>query len=330
MKVIPIVVAALLLAGCIGGSDPVESASVGPDAPSVDAAAAPLLKALDKNASVEAPEWRVGDAWTTELNGVDDGDRATLVVVAADGGSYQMRPTSESLATYDAMFDISYVGKVRASDLAGHQQDQPVKFFDFPMKDGSAWSTTWDGLDVSLHAGFAPSIPTPLGPQPGFIIQGTTAKGDPYVEYDYVPALKWWSHIQFAQGYGFKITGVQQNWTGQYAVATAKTLLTLGTAAPVASTPAGTFTVEPDQTAVAMTIMGFADAYARGIAVIDPDNSEHAGPVAEGSPTPSGGFEVKMLPGKAGQWKVVAPTAHHPSGGFALVFQQVAVQKLSV
>ncbi|HWH07658.1 MAG TPA: hypothetical protein VNX21_00565 [Candidatus Thermoplasmatota archaeon] len=326
MRSVLVLTLALVAAGCIGPSEPVESASVTPTG--VAAEAAGLVGAvLDRNASVDAPEWRVGDAWTIESTGVGDAGPATLVVVAADAGSYQVRPSSEDLATFDAMFDISYVGRVRASDLAGHQQDQPVKFFDFPLRDGSAWSTTWDGLDVSLRAGFQPAIPTPLGPQPGFVIQGTTADGATYVEYDYVPALKWWSHLHFTEGYGFQVTGASSNWTGQYAVATAKTLLALASGA---GAPAGTFTVDAEQTAVAMLLAGGAEAFVRGLVVVDPDNTEHAGPDVEASPTPAGTFEVVLLPGKAGQWKVAAPAAHPPGGGFTLTFHQVAVQKLAL
>lgn len=326
MRVVLVLTIVLVAAGCIGPEEPVESASVDPGKVLTDALAPPTV-ALDRNASVDAPEWRVGDAWTIESSGAGASGAATLVVVAADAGSYQVRPTAEDLATFDAMFDISYVGRIRASDLAGHQQDQPVKFFDFPMRDGTAWSTTWDGLEVSLRAGFQPAIKTPLGPQPGFVIQGTTADGATYVEYDYVPALKWWTHLHFAEGYGFQVTGASGNWSGQYAVATAKTLLTLTSGA---AAPAGTFTVDADQSAVAMTRIGFAEAFARGLVVVDPDNTEHAGPDVEASPTPAGAFEVVMLPGKAGQWKVAAPTAHHPSGGFTVTFQQVAVEKVAL
>lgn len=326
MRSILVLVAALVAAGCIGPQEPVETASVAADAPSLVGNAAAVLPVVYRNLTVEAPVWSVGDAWTIQSGGAGADGPSTLVVVAADSASYQVRPTTEDLATFDAMFDISYVGRVRASDLAGHQQDQPVRFFSFPMRDGTAWSTTWDGLEVSLRAGFQPAIPTPMGPQPGFVIQGTTADGATYVEYDYVPALKWWTHIHFTEGYGFKVTGFQANWTGQYAVGTAKTLLTFASG----GAPGGVFTVDADQTFVTMTTAGYAEAYARGVVLVDPDNSERMGPYHEASPTPAGGFDVRTFPAKAGQWKVAAPTAHHPNGGFVVTLQQVAVQKLAL
>ena len=325
MRSVLILVAAIVAAGCIGPSEPVETASVDPAKVLTDALTPPA-PGLDRNASVEAPEWRVGDAWTIDSSGAGESERATLVVVAADSGSYQLRSTSEQMATFDAMFDVSYVGRIRASDLAGHQQDQPVKFFDFPMRDGSAWSATWDGIEVSLRAGFQPAIATPMGPQPGFVIQGTTPDGATYVEYDYVPALKWWTHIHFAEGYGFKVTGTAANWTGTYAVGTAKELLRLASGGP----PGGVFTVDADQTFVTMTTIGFAEAHARALVLVDPENNEHGGAFHEASPAPSGVFDVRTFPAKAGQWKVAAPVVHHPHGGFATTFQQVAIQKLAL
>ena len=321
MRTVLLLAAALVAGGCIGPDDAVESASVdAADELPLDAVAA-LAMAIDRNASLDVPEWRVGDAWDVQLSGVEDGQRATFVVVAAEGSSYQLQSTSEQMATYDAMFDVSYLGRVRASDLAGHQQDQPVQFFSFPLSQGKTWTAQWDGLEVTLTAGFAPAIPTPLGPQPGFVIQGTTPDGQPYVEYDYVPALRWWSHIHFAEGYGFKVAGVRENWTGQYATATARTLLTLATGGP----PAGAFTVDEGQTTVALTLMGWAEAHARAVALVDPDHGERMGPAVSHSATPAGSFEVLTFPAKPGQWKLAAPTAHHPNGGYAILVQQVAV-----
>lgn len=327
MRIVLALAATLVAAGCIGPDDAVESAGVDEAAGALplDAVAA-LAKAIDRNASLDAPAWRVGDAWTVESSGVADGERATLVVVAAEGSSYQLQSTSEQMATFDAMFDVSYLGRIRASDLAGHQQDQPVQFFSFPLAHGKAWTAQWDGLEISLTAGFSPGIPTPLGPQPGFVIQGTTADGQPYVEYDYVPALRWWSHLHFAEGYGIKVTAVSENWTGQYATATAQTLLTLGPGSP----PGGTFTVAEGQTTVALTLMGYAEAHARAVALVDPDHGERMGPAVTHSATPAGGFEVYTFPAKPGQWKLAAPTAHHPNGFFAVHAQQVAVAKATL
>lgn len=322
----------VLSAGCLTAPEDVETASVEPAVPTDPATGLPLAvaPAFDKNSSVDAPEWRVGDAWTVETHGAGEPERATLVVASASGAMYEMRSTSEQMATFDAVFDVSYLGDVRASDLAGHQQGQPIRFFAFPLEDGKSWTTTWDGQEISLRAGFSPSIPAPGGAKPGFIIQGTTADGQTYVEYDYVPALRWWSHIVFTEGYGFKVTAATANWTGEVLEGTSKVLLTLAPAGPTTSTPGGVFMVEAGQSAVTVIVMGHASAYARGLAIVDPDGTEHAGPVAEESPAPGAVFDLRILPGTAGEWRVLAPTLHAPGGGFVLVAQQVAMTPIAV
>lgn len=323
MRTPVILVAALALSGCLGGGDPVEGASAdgaGLGLPDVQV----LGPVIDKNATVDAPVWVKGDAWTIESYGVG-ASRSTLVVAHADGSSYQFATTSDDLAMFDAIFDISYIGRIRASDLAGHQQDQPIQFFQFPLADGKTWSTTWDGNEVALRAGFVPAIDSPAGKLPGFVIQGSTADGSTYVTYDYVPSLRWLSRMEFAEGYGFKVVGSTTNWTGEVKSAQSKALLQLGSETPAASVPAGAFTVDPDQFAVVMMTAGFTEAQLRATAVVAPDNTEHAGPYVTGSPTPSGEFEVVMLPPIAGQWKVVSPEAHKPGGFFSMAFHQVAV-----
>lgn len=322
---------ALALAGCLGGEPVAETASVPPGAAS--AAPTASTSAPDARPVVDVPVWAVGDAWDVESYfGESPAQAATLVVTAAGADAYTVSTTSEETASFDAAFDISYLGRIRASDLAGAQKDQPVQFFSFPLEDGKSWTATWDGRSIAITATFAPDLPTPIGPQPGFRIVGVDEEGADYVRYDYVPALRWWSHLQFTEGYGFTVKAARANWTGEYAAATAKPLLTLTTAAPVASTPGGAFTVEEGATSVLMTLAGRAGPFVRGLAVVDPAGTVYpkGSPNYESSPEPAGFFVTETMPAVAGEWYVVAPALHAPDGGFMLSFTQITVTKQSL
>lgn len=328
---VPVLLVTLALAGCLDPPEDVDAASVDAAVPLDPLTGAPVPAALDVNASVDAPVWAQGDAWSIETYGLGEEERATLVVTHADGNSYHVLSTSERMATFDAVFDVSYLGRLRADDLAGSQQETPVQFFDFPLSDGKSWTTRWDGQDVSLRAGFVPAIATPQGKHPGFVIQGTRTDGSTHVAYDYVPALRWWSRIEFAEGYGLKVTATTANWTGTVQDGAAKSLLKIGGEVPggAGSMPGGQFTVDPDQTALVLTLGGYAERHLRALVLVDPQNQEHAGPYAGGSPAPAAEFSLTTYPPIAGQWKVASPTIHE-AGAYSYEFLQVALAPVQV
>lgn len=139
-------VAALALAGC-SGDDPSGPGSTG------DGAAAGGHGghgSLDPSTHLVAPNWTVGQWWTL---GSEQAAAPFTHVVSADGGADWVVDTdSPDIAFFDARFDISFLGKVRKSDLAGSQGNERVKFFDFPLTAGKEWTTTWDGQDVKAKA----------------------------------------------------------------------------------------------------------------------------------------------------------------------------------
>jgi hypothetical protein len=325
MRLVAAVVLVALLGGCVTQDPPPPDPSVAAAAIVPGAAAGPPAP-LNATSSVDVPKWALGDAWFIDTQNQGSNENAILAVVGADPSAYSLATTSQTMASFDASFDVSYIGKIRASDLAGSQHDQAVQFFSFPLTEGKAWKTQWDQQTISLSAAFAPSIATPLGPQPGFVITGQDASGKTYVTYDYVPALAWWTHLDFGS-YGFKVTGVRHNWTGAYAVATSKTLLTLSTAAPVADTPAGTFTVDAGQTSLLLTIIGHAGPFARALVLLGPDHQPVTtkSPNYEASATPMALFVTEALAPTPGQWTVLAPDAHDQAGGFKLEVRELTV-----
>lgn len=310
---------AAILAGCVqtesptAASEPAEPLdtallSTGEDAPG------------DAPLDVEAPEWLVGDAWSIVSRGFGEEERSFLVVTAADASGYTLATSSEQAAGYDAMHDISYIGRIRASDLAGHQQGEPVKYFDFPLADGKTWTARWDGFDVALTATATPT---------GFAISGAI-DGAPYVEYDYSPEMKWWTRIHFVQGdYGFTVERLQPEWRGTIASATASVLYEAGPESPVFTSGTGSFTVDEGQTFAMLTLIGGGERWARAFVLTDPANSVYPTTTVENAEVeamgPRGVFLQERLPATPGPWRVEAPAVHDPSGGFWLLVHQVAI-----
>lgn len=133
-RVVFLLVAALMLAGCTGAPTDDDAGSQG--------------GSDDQGGAIDAPEWNVGDYWTYDSpNGT-----FSLVVSGEEGSDWVMETTGSDLALFHARDEVSYLGKIGKSGLTGSQGGDRVKFFDFPLEDGKQWSTTWDGLSLSITA----------------------------------------------------------------------------------------------------------------------------------------------------------------------------------
>lgn len=313
-----LLVAVLLVAGCLGGPSEVSSAAT-------DAAGPPSLSdapvtlpgdAVAATMGAQPPVWNVGDAWATTAFDDEGTQQGWFVVTRADADGYTTETTSERLAGFDAMFDVSYLGRLRA-DLAGSQNGVPVQFFSFPLEDGKSWTTGWDGREVALTATKAADR---------FLITGTM-EGEPYVEYDYVPSLRWWSKIEFAAGYGFRVDTATTNWTGTLATATGELLYESETALPVATLNSGAFTVTEGASFAALTLVGGGPAWARALVLTDPAGAPYmtSTPNVEFAEAPSGFFYHEQLPATPGQWHIGAPAVHEPGGWFRVQVHQVTL-----
>lgn len=171
MRGLAIVALTFLLAGCLGGGP-------GPTDDARDAVQDPV-------ASVDVPEWDVGMHWTYDMS---FGTTQTIVVTAKDSGAYTTDTDSEDVAFFHAQEEISTIGRIRASDLAGEQDGQKVKFFDFPLEDGKAWQATLDGnaYDVEAHA-----------QDDGKWHMMMRQDGTTRVVYSYDPQVAWFAWIQY-------------------------------------------------------------------------------------------------------------------------------------
>lgn len=318
MRALLAVTVLALLSGCLAKDAP-GATSAGAEAPLEDAfvADAPEGAAALPAAPAEAPVWLVGDAWSVTTFGGGSEERAAVVVTKADTESYVLETTSEQLAAYDAMNDISFLGRIRARDLAGFQQDAPIQFFDFPLADGKTWTTQWDMQEITLRA-------TKAGD--GFSIVGTSAE-EAYVTYDYKPALKWWSKIEFAGGYGLRVDRFSPNWTGALATATAATVYESTTAIPTLTINTDQFTVSEGQTFLGLRVHGGGPAWARALTLMDPANQPYMTTTSntEATATPMWVNYEEQIPAMPGTWRISAPVAHAPDSWWMVHVQEVAV-----
>lgn len=326
----PAAMAALLLAsvlaGCMGGGG-------APDAGSETQAAAlqPGQIAADESVAealldpTVVPRWNVGDAWTITSHGFGAEEQSTLVVTAVSSDAYTLASTSEQTAGFDAMFDVSYLGAIRASDLAGSQQGSPVQYFSWPLADGKAWTASWDGYEVALTATKATDG--------RFMIVGTV-DGEDYVHFDYDPALKWWSHLEFVRdGYGFEVNGFETGWTGEVATAVAEEVYSASTGAPVASPNTGSFTISEGQSFAMVTLQGGGAQWARAFYLFDPSGAPYSTTSMGNVEADGAGMQIflqEQIPATPGEWRVASPAVHDPSGGFTLTVHQVAIAKAQV
>lgn len=123
-------------AGCLG------SGGEGGTAPTEETAGS------NRSTALEAPTWSIGDHWTWST---DQQGAVTYVVTGQEGGDWIVDTTDEGVAFFDARFDVSTLGKVRKTDLAGSQNDTRVQYFDWPLEEGKTWTTTWDGVERTIE-----------------------------------------------------------------------------------------------------------------------------------------------------------------------------------
>lgn len=283
----------LLLAGCSGG-DPEEPGDGSGGGPTTGphgqhAAAGHLL----------APEWQVGDYWSLQS---PQGGSFTHAVSGESGTDWVMDTDNADTAFFDAASDISFLGKVRKSDLAGSQGDTRVEFLKFPLQSGMSWTTTWDGASTMIHVGEVAGGKAEL--------TAMRADGTTYAEYTYSDAAGYFSHFAFYSpdgsevGYEWSLQKSGSAFGGQLVRWSLVDLY--GTSGPIPSGKGDTFTVEP----------GFTDVYVTAAL----DCTSGAVSVAAGPPTGPAedrGYSVQgacPLQDNA-QYSLPAPTQQENWGG---------------
>ncbi len=201
MRVWPVLILLLTtLSGCTGESG--EKAEPGHNMTGLEGA---------DIAPAQLPEWGVGDYWSYKDS---LGQQYSLVVAGDAGGDWDVRANDKQIARFDSWFDISFVGSIRKSDLAGQQGSERIQFFDFPLHDGKSWTTVWDG--ESRHV-------TAQGLEDGtFYIVAHVAgneQGDKHADYVYDPVAGHFASMSFYAPngtitYAAELTGNGRDFTG--------------------------------------------------------------------------------------------------------------------
>ncbi len=226
--------------------------------------------------SLEAPTWVLGQSWTYTT--IDD--EVFDVVVALDAGAdWELHTNDIEVAWYHFGDDISYLGKVRKSDLAGSQGSERVKFFDFPLEHEKTWSTTWDGESVTLTA---------HGVDAGFHIVAMAGEAM-FAEYTYSREAGFFDSLMFYnlttgdEQWGLELTGTDAEFTGNvYRYVDQEVLYDVEYTTPGATT--GTINID-DETELLISVAVDCDdaAGAMGAGLQPPDENGNAQP---GPPSP--------------------------------------------
>ncbi len=122
-------------AGCVG------------DDPSAGDNPAPEEQTDEQNATIDPPQWALGDYWTWSS---DEQGEVSYVVTGEEESDWIVDTTNEGVAFFHARFPVSTLGEIRKEDLAGSQPATRVQFFDWPLEEGKAWTTTWDGVEREI------------------------------------------------------------------------------------------------------------------------------------------------------------------------------------
>jgi hypothetical protein len=156
----------------------------------------------DASTHLLAPAWTLGDWWTWTSPQIDG--PYTSVLAEDQGTDWLMASDHPDIAWFDARFDIASLGAVRKSDLAGSQGSTRVEFFQFPLNEGRAWTTTWDGLTMAIKVlGVADGVAS---------LEATRPDGTLYARYTYRDSHGYFGDIAYydatgtAVGFESKVT----------------------------------------------------------------------------------------------------------------------------
>lgn len=255
--------------------------------------------------TAERPTWRVGDAWLVRFN---EDFACWMVVGKTDADGYSQGTSCESSADYAAAqiasYDIAYVGRF-TKDLASPKDAGEIRYFDWPLTDGKEWETEYYGEDVRVVAMFD-EVDGPLGDEPGFELAMYFGDADsPFLRYNYVPSIRWWSELEFAEGGEVVIEDAARGWSGTVIVpeGAEERLRLERTPTSLVTVGGPTFDVPEEDTVLYLT-MDSSFAFYEDITIRDPDGDER---FAQSRQATSGqdGFSIGLIDDlEPGTWQV--------------------------
>lgn len=311
---------ALVAAGCLGGgsetgSDPDPGVGDGtdPGGPGED----------DEPQGFEAPRWGPGVWWEYNVTRGDETSSVVFAVQEVSDDRYTLLANGTDHAARDAIEDLAYVGPVRTDDLAGLVDGEPVRFFEWPLQDGTTWTTTWNGVERT-HEARTTRVTIPGGSLQGAEIE-STAGDRTLATYSYAPAVGWFTRLELPQrNLTYELADAGFAYPGN---------LTRAEATPAAefTSPAagiGSFDVPGDAAAVALRLDGGGDQVSYDVSLTDPNGTRHAH-----GPETCEGCQVRLLDllePVPGTWAAEAQLVSVPAGNLNATASIVAAEHVAV
>jgi hypothetical protein len=266
----------------------------------------------DENGTIAAPPtWTVGQYWRfRSSSGFADDAR---VVTADAGATYVVDTSSPQSAYFDALSDISTLGPIRKADLAGSQHGSFVEMYRWPLTANTTWTTPWDGVTRTVSV-VGPQTALVAGKSyPGMLLAASGGDGT-RVSYNFVPAVGWFSFIEFAGQQTFRLDLAEFGPLYNGTIARAKIQELYHDEANGALKPQGSFTVPGSQTFLDALLSARGDQAGYAFSFTTPDN-QVKGPFGVG---PCGqnctlAWNQTFTPATPGTWNVA--TLGNTQGG---------------
>jgi hypothetical protein len=298
---------AAALAGCLGTDSGGTDGAPDADAPDGGSDGGSDDGEDDEPAGYATPRWSPGLWWSYNYSLAGETGTVTFAVQAEEDDRYTLLANGTHHAAVDVLRDLAYVGPVRAEDLAGLVDGEPVRFFEWPLRDGRTWTTTWNGIERTHDASEA-DLEVPGGTLPGMEIT-STAGGETLATYTYAPAVGWFTRLEIpGRNLTYELTdigfGYQRNLTQ------ASVSPVFEETAPAAT--ATTFQVPAEADRVAVAVDGGGDRVGYEVSLGDPNGTRHqVGPQACMDCTVD---VLELLPAIPGTWSAEANLASTPPG----------------
>src|ERR1051325_8751935 len=159
MRAALVLVAVLLLAGCVQPDPEAQSVTVANATPSdglaLEALPAGAPPATQAPASLDAPpQWRGGEWWTIKVTDAFDGKswEATRVVAGKEGDAYLVGMPRDAFSNEQMVIHLPGYGQVSSSSLGFDVHNCPFEPLRFPLADGKEWDTKFECRDFHAQA----------------------------------------------------------------------------------------------------------------------------------------------------------------------------------
>lgn len=155
-----------------------------------------------KPAAVQAPWWNLGESWTIAFEGAGIPGRTTTLVNFAndtfgDPPHFWLGTTSRQEALDHVFFDTNpFLGRIHWILLAPHEKGMHSTMYEFPLRDGAAWTTPilFGKEDLSVEA--------KRQADGTFAITGEARADGSTFAYDYDPATRWFRDLEITEADG--------------------------------------------------------------------------------------------------------------------------------